>query len=120
MGGRSYRVPDVVTKTWWTVKVDGFGEHQIVDQDGKDPLRSPMPLERLQGRYLAAAAPMLRYALSRATAELAKGDPEARTREGAIVGWLWDVMHCSKPLVSDELAAIPAQDQLRLYLEAAA
>lgn len=120
MGGRSYCVPDVVAKTWWTVRVDGFGEHQIVDATGADPLRSALPLERIRNRYLAGAAPMLRYALGLATQKLAKACPDSHTQEGLMVAWLWDVMHSTKPLVSEEMAVLLAKDQLRMYLEAAA
>ena len=51
---------------------------------------------------------------------MARRDGGSHTREGQLVAWLWDVMHSAKPLVSEEMAAAQAPEQLNLYLEAAA
>jgi len=122
MGGPRYcyRVPEDEQQTWWTVKLDGFGEVEILDPCGDDPLRHPDPWQRLVNRYAAGHAPMLRYALGRAAHELERANPPARSREGILLAFLYSVLHESRPLVYDEMRALHQRGQLALYLERAA
>lgn len=47
---------------WWAMR-DAAGQWVVGDQDGKQPLRSADPLERVVAVHLAAAAPQLQAAL---------------------------------------------------------
>jgi hypothetical protein len=75
---------------------------------------------RLRNGHLTASAPLILFALTQAALRMSGHRLEWNIDDDRLVGWMWSVIYCAKPLASEESRIEQHRGQGEMYFEEAA
>lgn len=103
----------------WHVELTGFGVHFLRDEEGRDPLKHPDPLERLRNIHLAASAPTLKEALILLLQRF-ESLHDGWHRDDELCALAWTAIYESRPVYADECKLAKENGQYHIDLDDAA